>query len=60
MATDPVCGMTVAQHDQPHLQLDGTLWWFCSTACRQELAANPNRYTRRPLDRQPAAAAGRR
>jgi putative ABC transport system ATP-binding protein len=36
MATDPVCGMTVAQHDQPHLQLNGTVWWFCSTACRQE------------------------
>jgi len=46
MATDPVCGMTVPQHDQPHLQLDGTVWWFCSTACRDELAADPERFVR--------------
>jgi putative ABC transport system ATP-binding protein len=59
MATDPVCGMTVAQHDHPHLQLDGTVWWFCSTACRDEFAANPHRYTLRPMERQPASAAGR-
>ena len=45
MATDPVCGMAVPQHDRPHLQLDGTLWWFCSVACRQEFAADPGRFT---------------
>ncbi len=56
MATDPVCGMTVARHDQPHLQLEGTVWWFCSTACREEFAANPDRYTRRPVS---VARAGR-
>ena len=44
MATDPVCGMTVAQHDQPHLQADGTVWWFCSVACREEFAADPGRF----------------
>src|SRR6266508_2891303 len=49
MAADPVCGMTVAQHDQPHLQLDGAVWWFCSTACREEFAADPDRFTRRPV-----------
>ena len=48
MATDPVCGMAVAQHDQPHLQLDGTVWWFCSVACREEFGANPNRFTSQP------------
>jgi putative ABC transport system ATP-binding protein len=44
MATDPVCGMTVAQHDRPHLQRDGIVWWFCSTACREEFAADPGRF----------------
>jgi putative ABC transport system ATP-binding protein len=44
MATDPVCGMTVAQHNGPHLQLDGNVWWFCSVACREEFAADPGRF----------------
>ena len=44
MATDPVCGMTVPQHDHPHLQHDGQVWWFCSTACRDEFTANPDRF----------------
>ncbi|HYY80771.1 MAG TPA: ATP-binding cassette domain-containing protein [Actinomycetes bacterium] len=52
MATDPVCGMTVEQHDRPHLQLDGATWWFCSTACREEFAADPDRF----LGRDPVAA----
>jgi putative ABC transport system ATP-binding protein len=45
LATDPVCGMTVARHDQPHLRRNGTVWWFCSTACREEFAADPNHFT---------------
>ena len=53
MATDPVCGMTVAQHNRPHLQLDGTLWWFCSLACREEFAADPDRFRDRDLLQQP-------
>jgi putative ABC transport system ATP-binding protein len=56
MTTDPVCGMTVAQHDTPHLQLDGTIWWFCSTACRDEFAADPHRFTHRPLPHQGLSA----
>jgi putative ABC transport system ATP-binding protein len=48
MATDPVCGMAVEQHDTPHLQLDGALWWFCSAACRDEFAADPARFLNRP------------
>jgi putative ABC transport system ATP-binding protein len=44
MAADPVCGMTVAQHDGPHLQLDGTACWFCSVTCRQDLATDPGRF----------------
>ncbi len=53
MATDPVCGMAVEQHDTPHLQLDGATWWFCSAACRQEFATDPTRF----LDRGLVAAA---
>jgi putative ABC transport system ATP-binding protein len=44
MATDPVCGMTVPQHDHPHLQRDGAAWWFCSVACREEFATDPGRF----------------
>ena len=44
MATDPVCGMAVEQHDNHHLHSDGTIWWFCSTACRDDFAAHPDRY----------------
>jgi putative ABC transport system ATP-binding protein len=44
MATDPVCGMAVPQHDHPHLQLDGAPWWFCSVACREEFASDPSRF----------------
>jgi putative ABC transport system ATP-binding protein len=54
MAIDPVCGMTVPQHDGPHLQLDGTVWWFCSVACREEFAANPDRFTFQPRAVTPA------
>jgi putative ABC transport system ATP-binding protein len=44
MATDPVCGMTVARQDTPHLQRDGVVWWFCSSACRDEFLTNPTRF----------------
>jgi ribosomal protein L24E len=33
--------MTVPQHDHLHLQRDGTLWWCCSIACREEFARRP-------------------
>jgi putative ABC transport system ATP-binding protein len=46
MATDPVCGMAVPQHDRPHRQLNGTIWWFCSSACRDEFLASPARFIR--------------
>jgi putative ABC transport system ATP-binding protein len=53
MATDPVCGMTVAPRDTPHLQRDGIVWWFCSPACREEFLADPNRFTGSSGDRSP-------
>jgi putative ABC transport system ATP-binding protein len=55
MATDPVCGMTVARHDTPHVQLNGTLWWFCSTGCRDEFAASPTGFTSQPSPGQTGA-----
>lgn len=48
MATDPVCGMqvqpadTVASHRE-----HGEQFWFCSTACRDDFARNPQRYLSR-------------
>jgi len=48
-----------AQHDRPHLQLDNTVWWFCSTACRDEFATDPNKFANRAIERRAASAAGR-
>jgi len=38
MAVDPVCGMAVQQDRDhtPHYQQNGTTWWFCSIACRDD------------------------
>jgi putative ABC transport system ATP-binding protein len=45
MATDPVCGMAVETTKTPHAEIDGITSWFCSTYCRDEFAANPQRFT---------------
>jgi len=45
MATDPVCGMAVEREAIPHYVRDGRTWFFCSTACRDEFAANPDRFS---------------
>ena len=44
MATDPVCGMPVEAADNPSLSRDGSTWWFCSTHCRDEFDADPDRF----------------
>ena len=44
MATDPVCGMAVPTGDGPHRQHQGRTWWFCSTHCRDEFTATPDRF----------------
>ena len=45
MATDPVCAMSVEQRDDtPHYARNGTTAWFCSTTCRDEYAADPDRF----------------
>jgi putative ABC transport system ATP-binding protein len=46
MTIDPVCGMAVAQNQGPHYRHDGTTWWFCSTQCRDEFAADPEKFVR--------------
>src|SRR5262249_53439680 len=52
MTIDPVCGMAVAQDRGPHYRYDGVTYWFCSTECRDEFAADAVHFT---ADR-PAAA----
>jgi putative ABC transport system ATP-binding protein len=48
MATDPVCGMAVAEgEDKPHLRHEGRTWWFCSATCREEFAADPSPFVNR-------------
>jgi len=44
MATDPVCGMAVEREGAPHYRWDGTTSFFCSPACRDEFAAEPQRF----------------
>jgi putative ABC transport system ATP-binding protein len=44
MAIDAVCGMAVETGAGPHYDYDGGTWWFCSTHCRDEFAADPNRF----------------
>jgi putative ABC transport system ATP-binding protein len=56
MATDPVCEMAVETHDTPHLVLDGSDWWFCSTHCRDEFAADPERFGARAPTHVPGGA----
>ena len=45
VATDPVCGMTVAVSTESlslhHLGQD---WYFCGTGCRRAFADDPTRY----------------
>jgi len=37
---DPVCGMSVVPGPGvPHLELDGTTYWFCAPGCRDAFAA---------------------
>ena len=47
MATDPVCGMAVETGAIPHIELEGETWWFCSTYCRDEFTAHPDRFLER-------------
>ena len=47
VATDPVCGMTVAIHPGAlHLVQGGQDHWFCGSGCRDAFAHDPGRYLR--------------
>jgi putative ABC transport system ATP-binding protein len=49
LATDPVCGMAVEREDSSHYRHRGHTWSFCSPACRDEFAADPDRFARASL-----------
>jgi YHS domain-containing protein len=36
--------MAVKAADNPRLQIAGRIWSFCSTHCRDEFAAHPDRF----------------
>ncbi len=50
MALDPVCGMVVEREGVPHLRRDGQTYFFCSAQCREEFAADPDRFAGRVLE----------
>jgi putative ABC transport system ATP-binding protein len=49
LVTDPVCHMSITPADTAHIELDGTVWWFCSSGCRDEFTTDPARFTQ-PTD----------
>lgn len=45
VAVDPVCGMSVEESDAPDkLDHEDTMYYFCSSDCRQEFEADPADY----------------
>jgi xanthine dehydrogenase accessory factor len=45
VATDPVCGMSVAVSPASlRLEHAGRTWYFCAPGCRTAFAADPARY----------------
>ena len=56
MTADPVCTMTVhPSNTTPHYQRAATTYWFCSKACRDDFATDPDRYlpSETPVAREP-------
>ena len=46
--TDPVCGMTFEVHQAATTrERDGTIFYFCSDACRKRFEAEPSQFTGR-------------
>lgn len=43
-AIDPVCGMTVGTETAKSSVQDGTVYYFCSAAHREQFEADPGRY----------------
>ncbi len=48
MDVDPVCGMDVDRAGAPHYQRGGQTYVFCSADCRDEFAAEPERFLAQP------------
>lgn len=45
MVKDPVCGMVIdPQEAAAQEEHDGTMFYFCSTACHEKFLADPHRY----------------
>ncbi|HBG74728.1 MAG: hypothetical protein A2X25_11895 [Chloroflexi bacterium GWB2_49_20] len=44
MAIDPVCGMSVEREKAFHLSLNGMDYYFCAKGCRDEFAADAEKY----------------
>lgn len=42
--TDPVCGMTVAPRDAKSTVHDSTVYYFCSSNCREKFETSPTLY----------------
>ena len=55
---DPVCGMQVEENSAAsRLQLDGAIYYFCSTRCRERFEESPQKYlTETPLPARPSPA----
>lgn len=46
MVTDPVCGMEIDEEQAAAaIEHDGSTYYFCSESCRDQFAADPERYT---------------
>lgn len=48
MDADPVCGMAVEREGSPHYRMDGSTYFFCSTGCRDEFVADPDKFRTTP------------
>jgi Cu+-exporting ATPase len=43
---DPVCGMTVTRENAAcSYQFNGRTFYFCAPSCRDQFAADPDRYS---------------
>ena len=47
----PASGMAVDRTDGPRFRYDGTTYFSCSSACREEFAGAPGRFVSRTHDR---------
>ncbi len=44
MAKDPVCGMTVDEKKAAATVYQGTTYYFCAAACREQFLKAPEKY----------------